>query len=99
MTETLMREPIAAPRHAAPRAETAHLSVHGVDSRTGFPVTWHVTTLAAVGAPGAYLIERAEGDIRNPAVWMQAQRTARTVGEAEVLELIREVLFDGGSVS
>lgn len=98
MTETLTREPIAAARPTAPRSDAAHLSVHGVDSRTGFPVTWHVTTLAHDGAPGAYLIERAEGDIRNPAVWMQAQRSARTAGEAEVLDLIREVLFAGGSV-
>ena len=102
MSDTLTREaftacPAAAPS-AAPRADAAHVSVHGVDAQTGFPVTWHVTTLAEDGLPGAYLIERAEGDIRNPAVWMQARRTARTVGELEVLDLIREVLFQGGSL-
>lgn len=68
-------------------------SLHGRDPVTRVPVTWHVTPLADDGAPGCYLVERALGDIRSPALWMQAQRDARTVGEAEVLELVREVLF------
>lgn len=53
MSDTLTREaftayPAAAPS-AAPRADVAHVSVHGVDAQTGFPVTWHVTTLAEDG--------------------------------------------------
>lgn len=68
------------------------LSLHGVDSHTGVPFTWHVTPLADDGVPGGYLVEQAEGDIRSPALWMQAQREARVVGEAEVLELVRQVL-------
>jgi len=86
MTQTLFPRP-----DAAARARTV-LSLHGVDE-AGEVSTWHVTPLADDGAPDTYLVERAPGDISNPAVWMQAQRDARTVGEAEVLDLVREVLF------
>ncbi|MCL3860954.1 hypothetical protein [Actinotalea sp. K2] len=78
-----------------PRPDATVLSIHGTDSR-GFPVTWHVTSLADDGVAGTYLIERAAGDIRSPAVWMQAQRHAMTVGEPEVLELVRQVMFGEG---
>ena len=69
------------------------LSLHGADPVTGFPVTWHVTSLTEDGAPDTYLVERADGDIRNPAVWMQAKRDPTIVGEAEVLMLVRQVLL------
>lgn len=87
MTQTLF-PPAGA---AAARARTV-LSLHGVDE-DGEVSTWHVTPLADDGAPDTYLIERATGDISNPAVWMQAQREARTGGETEVVELVRDVLF------
>ena len=68
------------------------LSLHGADG-DGIPATWHVYSLADDGVPGTYLVEHAQGDIHSPALWMQAQRDAQTVGEAEVLHLVREVLF------
>lgn len=77
-------------------APATTLSLHGVDPRTGVPVTWHVTPLADDGLPGGYLLEQADGDIRSPALWMQTQREARVVGEDEVLDLVREVVLDIG---
>lgn len=93
----------AHPAHAASRdghathrlAPGTFLSLHGNDPASGVESTWHVTSLAEDGAPTTYLLERAEGDIHNPAVWMQAQREASLAGEAEVLELVRAVLFGG----
>lgn len=75
-------------------APTTTLSLHGVDPATGVPLTWHVTPLADDGLPDAFLLEQAVGDIRSPALWMQAQREARVVGEAEVLQLVRTVVLE-----
>lgn len=72
------------------------LSLHGVDPASRTAATWHVTSLADDGAAGTYLVERADGDISNPAVWMQAHRDARTVSEDEVLDLVRTVFLRGG---
>lgn len=66
------------------------LSLHG--SESGIPTTWHVTLLGEDSSAG-YLIERAEGDIHSPAVWMQARRDAFVVDENEVLALVRTVMF------
>jgi hypothetical protein len=71
------------------------LSLHGTDELTGRAATWHVTPLAEDGAPGTYLVERVDGDIHNPAVWMQAQREATTVAESDVLALVARVMFSG----
>lgn len=79
--------------YPAALSDGTSLSLHGRDPDSHVPVTWHVTSLADDGAPGIYLVERAVGDIRSPALWMQCQRDARTVGEAEVLALVSEVLF------
>lgn len=68
------------------------LSLHGTDS-DGLPATWHVTAVSEGGADGAYLVERALGEIHSPALWMQAQRDAALAGEADVLALVRRVLF------
>ena len=98
MTMTMDHAPAtyAAPSAPAPSRRTPPparlVSVHGDDPLTGYPVTWHITSLAQDGAAGAYLIERADGDIRSPAVWMQAQRQAAIVGGAEVLALIGQVM-------
>jgi len=81
---------VLSPRSTTTSARTV-LSLHGTDEDG--VATWHVTPLAEDGAPDTYLVERAPGDISNPAVWMQAHRDARTVGENEVLDLVRRVLF------
>lgn len=78
--------------HLSPNTQRG-LSLHGSDPTTGIPATWHVTSLADDGAADGYLIERAEGDIHSPALWMQARRDASVVGEAEVVELVRAVMF------
>lgn len=83
------------PAHAARPV----LSLHGSDPATGIPMTWHVTSLADDGAGDAYLIEHAEGDIHSPALWMQAHRGASVVGEAEVLALVRSVMFGSAAPS
>lgn len=69
------------------------LALHGWDPVSGIPVTWHVTSLADDGASETYLIERAEGDIHSPALWMQAQRDAVMVDAAGVLDLVRSVML------
>jgi len=69
------------------------LALHGWDPISGIPATWHVTSLADDGASGSFLIERAEGEIHSPALWMQARRDAKVAGEAEVLSLVRSVMF------
>lgn len=71
------------------------LSLHGADA-SGVAFTWHIAPMADDGAPGAFLVERAVGDIHSPAVWMQAQRDASLAGEDEVLALVREVLLAAG---
>jgi hypothetical protein len=85
MTQTLIPHQGSQP---PPRLTTARpvLSLHG--SEAGIPMTWHVTLLE-----NGYLIERAEGDIHSPAVWMQARRDAAVVGEDQVLELVRAVML------
>lgn len=94
MTATVM--PTASqPWSERPRPASARrgMSLHGTEGADDHLVTWHVTPLVDDGAPDSYLVERADGDIHNPAVWMQAQRDASVVGEAEVLELVRRVMF------
>ena len=78
------------------RAARPVLSLHGADS-SGVAFTWHIASMADDGAPGAYLVERAVGDIHSPAVWMQAQRDASLTGEDEVIALVRSVLLGGGA--
>lgn len=97
MTQTLLPPvPSSDPDRPRPGSSKEGLSLHGTDGADGLPVTWHVTSLADDGAPGTYLVERADGDIHSPAVWMQAQREASIVGETEVLDLVRGVLFRDG---
>lgn len=96
MTATVMPT-VSQPWPERPRPASARrgLSLHGTEGADDHPVTWHVTPLVDDGAPDTYLVERAEGDIHNPAVWMQAQREASTVGEDEVIALVRRVMFKG----
>ena len=98
MTQTVI--PPTTARHEASSVRSLMstrpmLALHGWDPLTGIPATWHVTSLADDGASETYLIERAEGDIHSPALWMQAQRDAVIVGEAEVLALVRSVMLSG----
>lgn len=81
----------ASSRWDRPGALRPAISIHGEDPTTGIPATWHVTR-ADDDAPGGYVIERADGDIRNPHVWMQARREARVGNESDVIELIRSVM-------
>ena len=80
-------------RHPSIQAIGPVLALHGWDPASGIPATWHVTSLADDGASGSFLIERAEGEIHSPALWMQARRDAKVAGEAEVLLLVRSVMF------
>ncbi len=85
MTQTLIPHQGSQP---PPRLTPARpvLSLHG--SESGIPMTWHVSLL-----DNGYLIERAEGDIHSPAVWMQARREALVVDEDHVLQLVRAVML------
>lgn len=82
----------ASPLHHSALAPDTTLSIHGVDPDTHVPVTWHVTSPEEDGVAGTYLVERAVGDIRSPALWMQAQRDAKIVGLTQVLDLVHRVL-------
>lgn len=73
-------------------ADRRVLSLHGEDPTSGIPATWHVTPLDD-DADGAFLIERADGDIHSPHLWMQAQRDAVVADETDVIELVRSVMF------
>lgn len=84
----------AIPPHQSALAPDTTLSIHGLDEETHLPVTWHVSSLSDDGAPGTYLVERAFGDIRSPALWMQAQRDAEIVGLPQVLDLVRRVMLE-----
>lgn len=100
MTQTL--NPPTTGRHEAASirslmSQKRMLALHGWDPLSEIPATWHVTSLADDGASGTYLIERAEGDIHSPALWMQAKRDAAIVDEAGVLDLVRSVMLSGGS--
>lgn len=83
MTQTLIPPTGSQPPARPLTSARSVLSLHG--SEGGMPMTWHVTLIAEE----RYLIERAEGEIHSPAVWMQARRDAFVVGEDEVLELVR----------
>lgn len=81
-------ESAAGPRAVAGVAGGWTIELHGVDPATGRRATWRVSRL-----PGddACRVERAEGDITHPAVWMQAARTSWDVTEAEAFALVRDV--------
>ena len=68
------------------------LSLHGEDPTSGIPATWHVTR-SDDEADDTYVIEHAEGDIHSPQLWMQARRDASVASEADVIELLRSVVF------
>ncbi len=72
-----------------PGALRPAISLHGEDPTSGIPATWHVSP---ADEPGEFVIERADGDIRNPHVWMQARRESRVGTESDVTELIRSVM-------
>ncbi len=74
-----------------PPAMRPAISIHGEDPASGIPATWHVSP-ADDDSLGEFVIERADGDIRNPHVWMQARRDARVGTESDVIELIRSVM-------
>lgn len=87
MTQTLIPAAGSQPPTRSLTSGRPVLSLHGYES--GIPTTWHVTLIGEQG----YVIERAEGDIHSPAVWMQARRDAFVVDEAGVLDLVRAVMF------
>lgn len=64
--------------------------LHGTDPDTGRPATWQITSLHG-SASEEYRVERAEGVIMHPAVWMQATRTSRSVTAAEADALVRAI--------
>jgi hypothetical protein len=82
-----------ATRHPSIEAIGPVLTLHGWDPLSGIPATWHVTSLAGDGASGTFLIERAEGEIHSPALWMQARLDAKVGGEDAVVSLVRSVMF------
>ena len=64
--------------------------LHGLDPERGNQVTWHFTRVGGPDVDGrSYLIERVEGTVRNPDVWMQACKVTTLVTEAEVIALLR----------
>lgn len=78
------------PTAAAPTAPDAPIDLRGVDPATGRLATWRLAPIAD-SASGEWTVERAEGFITHPAVWMQAARTSRVVGRDEALALVAAV--------
>lgn len=69
--------------------------LRGVDPATRFWATWHITPAApdAHGEPQCR-VERVDGDITHPAVWMQATKTITTVPEADAFALVHVIAGD-----
>lgn len=63
--------------------------VHRTDPADGRVATWRVVPLQD-SSSGECWVERADGVITHPAVWMQAARTSRVVSAAEAAELLGE---------
>lgn len=92
MTQTLLATPLGRP---APAISPWTLVIHGNDPVTGLLATWHAVPLLADDQPtGLCSLERVDGQINNPAVWMQAHKDTMIVTEDEVLELLRQVSGD-----
>lgn len=96
----LYRSPADTDRSAKTRPV---LTLHGSNPDTGIPATWHVTPLSegywseeggSDESSGAmYLIERADGDIHSPALWMQSQREAAVATGPEFMDLVRSIMW------
>jgi len=86
-THTLVTDSATlAPRRAIPPV------LHGTDPELGFPVTWHLSAVTTSGIDGAAVrIDRIEGAMDNPDLWMQAHKESRVVSEAEAMEFVRAV--------
>lgn len=91
MTRTLLA-PISRP---APANSPWTVVIHGTDPATGLLATWHaVPLLAGEHRTGLCSLERVDGQINNPAVWMQAHKETMVVTDDEVFELLRQVSAD-----
>ena len=89
MTQTLLAPPTSRP---APANSPWTLVIHGKDPLTGLLATWHALPLLAGDEPtGLCSLERVDGQIDNPAVWMQAHKDTTVVTDDEVVELLRQV--------
>ena len=64
----------------------------GTDAERGNAVTWHFTPIGGPDVDGrTFLVERVEGTVKNPDIWMQAHKRTTIATEAEILELERAV--------
>lgn len=85
MTQTLTAY-AAAPSTSIQRVPAV---VHGTDPVRGNAVTLHFTMIAPDIMGRTYRVERVEGEVRNPDVWMQARKETTVVTEAEAIEIAR----------
>ena len=91
MTQTLL----APAGRIAPTISPWTLVIHGYDPQTGQLATWHAVPLLAGEEPtGLCSLERVDGQINHPAVWMQAHKETAVVTQDEVFELLRQVSGD-----
>lgn len=88
-----MARSLASGRRNAPSAV-----LHGTHPLRGYPVTWHLTPIAAQGhhapahhAPTEFLVERADGILDDPDVWDLAEKETAVLTTAEACELVRRI--------
>lgn len=64
--------------------------LHGMHPLRGYEVTWHITALPADGKGRAnFLVERADGRIRDDVAWSLAEKEIAVLSTAGVQELVR----------
>lgn len=85
MTQTLAAD-VTTPSATIQRVPAV---VHGVDPVRGNAVTLHFTVVEPDIKGRTYRVERVDGTVRNPDVWMQARKETVVVTEAEAIEIAR----------
>lgn len=94
MTQTLLA-PAGLPPATTSTGSPWTLVIHGCNPETGHLATWHAVPLLAGDLPtGLCSLERVDGQINHPAVWMQAHKVTMIVTQDEVFELLRQVAGD-----
>lgn len=85
---------LVSPEHTVPPV------LHGADPLRGHPVTWHFTPASSPDIDGpAWLVERVDGTMSNPDVWMQARKETVVLAMSDVLDLIRAVHARSGNAA
>ncbi|WP_149203266.1 hypothetical protein [Actinotalea subterranea] len=87
MTQALLTRP----RPTSPTAPAWTLTLQGPDPVSGFRATWQITPLVSDDLVDHCTVERVDGEITHPAVWMQATKVTTVMTRDEAFRLAQQV--------